>query len=50
MPKWTVPPKGGHMDKRTGVMMTERDPSELDAVLNGPRAGGKRIYSFGCPA
>jgi creatinine amidohydrolase len=30
-------------------MMTERDPRELDAVLKGPRAGGKSIYSLGYP-
>jgi creatinine amidohydrolase/Fe(II)-dependent formamide hydrolase-like protein len=30
-------------------MVTERDPRELEAVLKGPRAGGKSIYSLGYP-
>lgn len=30
-------------------MVTERDPKELQAVLKGPRKGGKSIYSLGYP-
>ena len=30
-------------------MVTERDREELDAVLKGPRHGGKSIYSLGYP-
>jgi hypothetical protein len=30
-------------------MVTERDPAELEAVLKGPRQGGKSIYALGYP-
>ena len=30
-------------------MVTERDREELDAVLKGPKNGGKSIYSLGYP-
>jgi len=30
-------------------MVTERDPAELEAVLKGPKRGGKSIYSLGYP-
>ncbi|HEX4836358.1 MAG TPA: creatininase family protein, partial [bacterium] len=31
------------------AMVTERDQEELEAVLKGPKKGGKSLYSLGYP-